>query len=227
MATREQSRGKCCFCGREMSKGGLTRHLSACPERKAAIEVANQQPGREQAIYHLRAQDDWGGDYWLHLEVQGSATLGDLDYYLRAIWLECCGHLSMFSIGDWYGEEIPQSRTIHRVFKPGVEVNHVYDFGTSSYTKIECRDVRKGKPLTDNPIFLMGRNSPPEILCMECDEPASWLCMECIAETEASGVLCEEHVESHPHDRYGEPLPIVNSPRVGMCAYSGPAEPPY
>ena len=29
----------------------------------------------------------------------GSATLEELDHYLRTIWLECCGHLSQFTIG--------------------------------------------------------------------------------------------------------------------------------
>ena len=29
----------------------------------------------------------------------GSAALEELDYYLRTIWLECCGHLSRITIG--------------------------------------------------------------------------------------------------------------------------------
>ena len=40
----------------------------------------------------------YGEGYWLHLETQGSATLEDLDHYLRVIWLECCGHLSSFAM---------------------------------------------------------------------------------------------------------------------------------
>lgn len=30
-----------------------------------------------------------------------------------------------------------------------------------------------------------------------------------------------------PHDDYGEPIELVNSPRLGMCGYTGPADPPY
>jgi len=37
--------------------------------------------------------------------MRGSATLTKLDDYLRAIWLECCGHLSKFTIGGWGGGE--------------------------------------------------------------------------------------------------------------------------
>ncbi len=44
------------------------------------------------------------------------------------------------------------------------------------------------------------------------------------------GFLCNEHAKNHPHDNYGEPLPLVNSPRLGQCSYDGPEateEPDY
>jgi hypothetical protein len=72
----------------------------------------------------------------------------------------------------------------------------------------------------------MVRNGMPETECMECDEPAKWLCSQCMMEGEDSGLLCAKHLKTHPHDDY-EPLPVVNSPRMGMCGYDGPARPPY
>ena len=71
----------------------------------------------------------------------------------------------------------------------------------------------------------MARNRVPEMLCVECDRPAGWLCLECLYEANEPGTwfLCEEHVKDHPHDQYGEPIPLVNSPRLGMCGYDGPA----
>jgi hypothetical protein len=227
MARRKQSRGQCIFCEREMTRGGLAKHLKSCSQRQAAIDAADQRPGEDQDLYHLQAQDTWGGDFWLHLEMKGSATLQDLDRYLRTIWLECCGHLSQFSIGGWSGDEIPKGTSIERVFKPGVELTHIYDFGTSSVTLIRAIAVREGKPLTTHPITLMARNSSPEVCCMECDQPASWVCMECFYELDEPGTLCDRHAEVHPHADYGGPMPLVNSPRVGMCGYAGPAEPPY
>ena len=173
MAARKQSRGKCAFCGREMTRGGLTKHLEACAEHKAAIEAANQASGKEQPLYHLVARDAWGGDYWLHLEMNGSATLKDLDRYLRAIWLECCGHLSQFSIGGWSGDEIPMSRRIERVFAPGLELTHIYDFGTESQTLVKAVGARMGQPLTKHPIYLMARNNAPEAVCAVCGQPAT------------------------------------------------------
>ena len=227
MSRRKQTRGKCNFCDREMTRGGLTRHLKSCPGRQAAIAAADQGEGHTQKIYHLQVYDAWGGDFWLHLEMRGRATLKDLDRYLRAIWLECCGHLSRFSVGGWGGDEINMGKWIENVFEPGVELEHIYDFGTSSHTMVKALDVRRGKPLSQHPIFLMARNDMPEVQCMECGQPASWLCMECMYEDDEPGWLCDEHAEDHPHDDYGGLMPVVNSPRLGMCGYTGPAEPPY
>jgi len=227
MSRKKQTRGKCAFCEREMTKGGLSRHLKTCPQRQEAIAAADQGRGKAQSIYHLQAQDAWGGDFWLHLEMNGSAPLDHLDGYLRSIWLECCGHLSQFSIGGWGGDEIGMSRRINQVFEPGVELEHIYDFGTSSHTMVKAVAVRQGKPLSKYPIYLMARNDTPQVQCIECEKAASWLCMECMYEDEVMGFFCDKHIETHPHDGYGDPVPLVNSPRVGMCGYCGPADPPY
>lgn len=175
----------------------------------------------------MQIQDAWSSNYWLHLEINGNAYLKDLDHYLRAIWLECCGHLSQFSVGGWRGQEIPKNRKIEHVFKPGVELTHIYDFGTSSETMIRAVDMREGHPLSKHPIYLMARNKMPDAVCSECGEPAGWLCMECLNEEGEWTTLCEKHAEEHPHKNYGEPFPLVNSPRLGRCGYDGSTEPPY
>ncbi len=205
----------------------MARHLRACPEREEVIAEANRKSGAGEPLFHLQVQDAWAGDYWLHLEMAGAAPLKDLDRYLRAIWLECCGHMSRFSDGGWGSREISFDAQAAQVFEPGVELTHIYDFGTSSETLVRVASAREGKATTPHPLALMARNEPPRATCMECEEDASWLCMECIYEHEKTGALCEEHAETHPHDDYGGLFPLVNSPRVGMCGYDGPAEPPY
>ncbi|UCC89593.1 MAG: hypothetical protein JSV81_09855 [Anaerolineales bacterium] len=227
MARRQETRGKCAFCGQELTRDGLAKHLSACSERQIAIEGANRRPGKVQTLHHLQVQDAWQGDYWLHVEMRASATLADLDDYLRAIWLECCGHLSQFCVGGWDGKKIAKRRQVKEVFEPGVELTHIYDFGTTTMTLIKGVAMREGKALTPRPIALMARNEPPQVECIECGQPASWLCIECLNELSEWGWLCDEHAREHPHEDYGEPVPLVNSPRVGMCGYYGPAEPPY
>jgi len=227
MPRGKQSKGKCAYCGQEIAKNGVTKHLATCPQRQDAVAKAERKKGNPETLYHLRIQAAGLSEFWLDLEMRGSATLKDLDSYLRAIWLECCGHLSRFSVGGWSGREIAMKRKADEIFRPGVELTHIYDFGTSSETLIKVVGMREGKPTTSRPIALMARNVMPECECIECKQPAAWLCMECVIEEETWGTLCDEHAETHPHDNYGEPVALVNSPRLGLCGYNGPAEPPY
>jgi hypothetical protein len=227
VAGRKQSKGSCAYCGKEATKSGMSKHLATCPERQAAIAQAEKKKGSSEVLFHLRVQDAYRGDFWLDLEMRGSKTLQDLDTYLRAIWLECCGHLSQFSFGRGFADEVGMRRKIGEVFATGAQVTHIYDFGTSSETLVKAVGVREGKPTIPKAIALMARNNMPENQCIECDQSATHLCIECLIEEETWGTLCDKHVESHPHDNYGEPIPLVNSPRLGMCGYDGPADPPY
>ena len=135
MTRRKQPRGKCAYCGKEFVKGGMLGHLPACRRRKEIVAASDRKPGAKVGITHLRVTDHWRRDFWLDPEMQGLATLRDLDQYLRRIWLECCGHLSMFSTGGWGDiDEIPMTTRIDQALQPGVELVHIYDFGTSSET---------------------------------------------------------------------------------------------
>ncbi len=232
-----QIRGICFFCKRELAKSGLSRHLTTCPKRLEAQAEAERGARRRQTLYHLQVRDAWSGDYFLHLEMRGTATLHDLDEYLRAIWLECCGHLSAFEIDGvtydsdadpfgWSDHFLMKDVKANSVFRPGLEMNYQYDFGTTSELTIKVIAQREGRPLSDHPIFLMARNlfEPPP--CMVCGAPATWLCTECLYDrADDRCELCDVHAEEHEHEEML--LALVNSPRVGMCGYSGPAEPPY
>jgi hypothetical protein len=204
----------------------VTKHLATCPSRQAAIAKAETGKAASEMLYHLRIEDAYRREFWLDLEMRGAKSLKDLDTYLRAIWLECCGHLSEFS-GGGLARTIGKQRKIQDVFADGGQLTHIYDFGTSSETVVKCVGVRAGKPTTSRPISLMVRNVMPTAQCIECEEAATHLCLECLIEQETWGTLCDTHTETHPHDNYGDPIPLVNSPRLGMCGYDGPAEPPY
>jgi len=224
---RKQSKGTCAYCGKEAAKGSMTKHLATCPQRQAAIDKAEQGKAATETLLHLRIQDAYRSEFWLDLEMRSSKSLKDLDTYLRGIWLECCGHLSQFSLSGGFASEVGKQRKIGEVFQRGGELTHIYDFGTSSETIVKLVDTREGKPTTSRPIVLMARNLMPDDRCIECGKPATHLCMECLIEAETWGTLCDEHTQVHPHDNYGEPIPLVNSPRLGMCGYDGPADPPY
>jgi hypothetical protein len=227
MTRTPESLGTCSFCDETVVKRSVIKHLSKCPQRLEKILTADAGARPQEKIWHLRVQAVGAKEYWLELEMTGSASLQSLDKYLRAIWLECCGHLSQFTVGGWGGTELGTARKANAVFEPGIVLRHLYDFGTTSETDIQALSFRLGQPLSKKPIYLMARNNPPDFSCQECGAPALWLCLECLYEDENTGFLCDEHVKDHPHDNYGEPMPVVNSPRMGMCGYEGPATPPY
>ncbi|HEX5870572.1 MAG TPA: hypothetical protein VFY65_09165 [Longimicrobium sp.] len=227
MSESGKTEGACVFCGKRATRGGMSRHLRSCAARKEAVAAADAGAGKPEMVIHLQVQSAHMDEFWLHLEMRGTATLEKLDDYLRAIWLECCGHLSQFSRGGWGGDKIGMTRKVQDVLLPETTLTHIYDFGTSTVLLVKAVDARTGKALGKHPITLMARNEMPAVACAECDQPGAYLCMECMYEGEGSPVLCEAHAESHPHDGYGPPMPLVNSPRSGECGYAGPAEPPY
>jgi len=160
----------------------------------------------------------------LHVEADAKAMLRDVDHFLRGIWLECCGHLSAFTIqGNRYtshpegmedpGLEIP----LKKVFTPGQKIVYEYDFGST--TELSVRVLSEGKgPGEDPPIRLLARNDPPSFSCLECGKPAMLVCTQCASSEEAA--LCQKCAQEH---ECGEEmaLPLVNSPRAGVCGYTG------
>jgi hypothetical protein len=227
MAERPQSRGECAYCGAVIARGGASRHLDACARRREAIAQADSGGGARELLLHLRVTAEGSSEFWLDLEMRGSASLKTLDTYLRAIWLECCGHLSRFSAGASWGSDISMRRKAADVFRPGLTLVHEYDFGTSSYTQIRVAGERTGVPTTRHPIALMMRNVMPEAQCGRCDQPATHLCPPCHDEMEPVYLFCAEHAKKHRHRDYEGTIALVNSPRMGMCGYEGPADPPY
>ena len=82
------TQGTCTTCQRRMAKAAMTRHVASCGRSErgpAALVMSVTDRGAP-------------GDYWLHLELPASTPLRTLDRFLRDLWLECCGHLSMFEI---------------------------------------------------------------------------------------------------------------------------------
>src|SRR5579863_2361800 len=88
--------GTCYFCQEKFSKQSMTQHLKACKQRKASFSVSS---GEEKTnLFHLVVEGTYAPDYWMHLEMPADLKLDDLDMFLRKTWVECCGHLSAFTI---------------------------------------------------------------------------------------------------------------------------------
>ncbi|GFP19001.1 hypothetical protein HKBW3S03_00505 [Candidatus Hakubella thermalkaliphila] len=224
--TRYMSEGKCSFCNATFSKAAMTRHLKSCKQRKAASETpAEKRNLQKTKSFHLVVEGRDLPEYWMHLCAPANATLEDLDDFLRDIWLECCGHLSAFTIeGTIYSispmreyEERGMKIRLGDILGPGMKFYHEYDFGTTTDLTLRVVSELEGEAKSKS-MQLLARNDPPPIACESCGKIATLVCTECI--WSGGGWLCDECAREH---ECGEEmfLPVVNSPRVGMCGYAG------
>lgn len=227
--------GTCQLCEKTYTNRGMGRHLGSC------LPDVDDGP-----IWHLQVVGQRRSDYWLHLAVADTTLLSTLDEFLRDLWVECCNHLSAFSIDDQRYER-PYDDSVagggHRTQSMAVELGSVatnddsfgytYDFGSStaldvrvvgtgdwSMTALEAR----GTETDHEGIVLLARNHPPTIDCAACDASATTICQTCLRDPAADAWFCESCASTHENDcDRAQYLPVVNSPRVGVCGYRGPA----
>lgn len=199
------SKGNCYLCGRLISKSAFKKH----------ILNAHFHEDEGQDCIVLKVEDTDSKMYWLYLDISATSTLKTLDTFLRKIWLECCGHMSAF-YDPCYGE-ISMSRKIAD-YPVGFSFLYEYDFGDTTQLKITIVAHAK-RPKQRTAIRLLGRNEVYHFACQNCGKYADYICVECLWE-DRNPFLCEACVEDHEHGE--EPLlPVVNSPRMGVCGYCG------
>jgi len=223
---KQTSKGQCNLCGDTFSKSAMTKHLKSCKQKQA--DSATSTPDkvlRKVQVFHLVVEGLYSPDYWMHLEVPADSKLEVLDRFLRDIWLECCGHMSMFNIQDKRYSVAPMTdfdeknmkTRLDAVLSPGIKFSHEYDFGSTTYLKLKVVSQEQ-KQIRSKGVVILARNEPPSYPCMSCGKTAAHICTECMWAGE--GCLCEECAEEHECEEEMF-LPIVNSPRVGVCGYTG------
>ena len=89
MPRKPENPGTCAYCGETVTKRGVGKHIEKCSRRLEVRQSAEAGSRPVETLWHLRVQDAYDKDFWLDLEMTGSASLNTLDKYLRAIWLEC------------------------------------------------------------------------------------------------------------------------------------------
>ena len=222
---RQVSQGKCNLCGGTFSKQAMTKHIKSCMKKEDACGTPAKQSSRKKETFHLLVEGRYSPDYWLHLEVPADVKLEVLDSFLRQIWLECCGHMSAFTIEGQVYSVSPMSEfddksmnfRLNKVLEPGMKFYHEYDFGSTTHLALKV--VSEGESeLKGKDIQVLARNEPPKILCDYCGKIATQVCTECLYSDE--GWLCDGCAAQHQCDEEMF-LPVVNSPRVGMCGYTG------
>ena len=201
--------GTCELCKRQASKSQMTRHVATCA-------ADHDSSGTEESIVQFRI--DAAGDprYWLHVEARSEAPFQQLDSLLRHVWLECCGHMSAFRIGD--SELSMHAKIGSGLHRKGLVFTYEYDFGSTTTLTGHVLGTRKGR-FGRAAVRLLARNDAPAWRCEECSQPATTVCPFCIHD--GSYLFCEAHARKHPCAEEEVYLPVVNSPRMGICGYVG------
>ncbi len=201
MANRKQQKGPCYLCGVEKSKGYMGRHL-----------LAEHYPEEGNESCYLLKVEDVDRNYWLFIDIPLVSSLQDLDEFLRAVWLECCGHMSAFMPQHAYREL--SKGTVMGEFLPGTVIGYEYDFGSTTSLLITfVQKVNRKKEKKE--VRVLARNNPYRYECEKCGMQAAWI----DASEWPARMYCNECVKKMGNAEFL--LPVVNSPRMGVCAYCG------
>lgn len=218
------------MCKATFSQRTMARHLRICKEEHVPSPSPDRLKDRQVSILHMMVEGRHAPEYWMHFEVPTSARLADVDRFLRETGLDCCGHLSAFTIqgreylsdlDDDYDEDAENMDVpVGAVLTSGSKFHHLYDFGTATELTLKIVSRREAS-VRSKRIKLLARNEPPSIPCEMCGIVAVWVCPQCL--DGAVGWVCNKCAGQHECGREML-LPVVNSPRVGMCGYTGEIE---
>ncbi len=207
---QKRSPGTCLLCGKEIAPRTAKGHLEVCLGKR-------KSEGLPSRLFLMKVEGHGYGNYhyWMYLLMPEHAKLKDLDKFLRKTWLECCGHLSQFRVGR--NITFPMGREIADMLLPSMELLYDYDFGSTTTLKVSVVSVGGGST-GKRKVELVASNNAPKPTCELCGDAATFICPQCAYEE--SGWLCEKCLEKHDCG-LGAFLPVVNSPRTGVCGYTG------
>lgn len=117
-------------------------------------------------------------------------------------------------------EEQDMSYDIRDVLKVGDKFSYEYDFGSTTSLRLKVIAEREGYFRKDeDPVRILARNLQPVIPCRECGQPATKV--EPGYAAALYGALCDKCAKKVDEYADEEFLPVVNSPRTGVCGYAG------
>ena len=190
MPRRPENPGTCAYCGEVITRRRVSKHLDKCPKRQEALEIATASGRPVETLWHLRVQDAYISDFWLDLEMTGSASLDKLDRYLAR-------HLA----GMLRPPEQVHDRWLGRDgCGQGAQGGLDLRAGPGAAPPVRfwhhLRDRYQSRLLPGRPSDQQTPDSPrwratrcPESVCQECGQEAKWLCIECLYEENKTGHL--------------------------------------
>ena len=207
--------GNCYICGKTLGKVAMKNHIL----KEHAVN------GDEKCVL-LRIEGAYDKEYWLFVDVEKNKTLGSLDDFMRRIWLECCGHESIFNVGkhddhddgSYYDDDNGKAYKLKQ-FPVGYKIIHEYDMGTTTKCLITLvKETRR--PKQKAAVRLLARNEPLVYTCATCGKSAGFICQERRYKCD-NPYYCLECAKERDPSGFGTLLPITNSPRNGECGYDG------
>lgn len=199
------SKGKCRICEKEYKRSGFNRHLSSHLKKVTSKGIK---------FYHVYID---ANPFFLHLLMPHNTKFEDIDYLLRRMWLECCGHLSDFMIDR---DTIPMNHKVGNYFYKGFKCEYVYDWGSSTYLDLSVINEYK-LTLKDKSqdIQVLARNEALVFKCRKCKKDADFIHINEMYEN-PEPFYCESCADKSGDEEYYF-LSTCNSPRMGVCAYDG------
>ncbi|HEV7736067.1 MAG TPA: hypothetical protein VGO47_01680 [Chlamydiales bacterium] len=215
-----KTKGKCSKCNETYSPAKGTAHLVSC------VLQSFQSSQSSTEGYLLRIS--WAEQpnlYWMFVTIPRNASLSLLDAFLRDVWLECCGHLSQFTIGGRrymsHTESGNPSQSMKnqmgQVLSAGMKFEYVYDMGSSTDLEIEVVETVAACP--QKKVTILMQNEPPAFPCESCKKAAEIICSLC-GETTCSTCSEDHSCVINEGDTYML-MSLANSPRAGVCGYEG------
>ncbi|MGE0690726.1 MAG: hypothetical protein AB7O87_09030 [Candidatus Nitrosocosmicus sp.] len=244
------SNGKCSYCLSSFSENTIKKHLLSCKSRQDFFKefeeksTSNSKGNRPKKVdevtyYLLKISSAEYPEYWLYVDLSEVSTLHNLDTFLRDTWLECCGHLSSFVVDEvTYESQVDrlagskQDSKSMRIklgelsLEKGMFIPYEYDYGSPTLLDIKVVSSQKVTTTKNRSklIEISARNDDIDYRCYGCKkEKATEICTICIYEKEGGrkqSSFCKSCASEH---ECGEDMtsPVVNSPRSGICGYTG------
>jgi len=217
--SRFVTEGKCYYCSKVVTKHVMMKHLDTCDKGLLSKDLLSD----EKCFPYFHILADAYDIYWMHIAVSASAKLRELDKFLRDTWLECCGHVSTFKIDGFVYSSYPEESFCEKsmlcklftLLSHGMEFIYEYDSALTTEINLKVLGELELEP-GHKKIEIMARNEPVEFICSSCPGKASFVCSYC--EWDGTVFLCKSCAMAH---RCGVDmlLPVVNSPRMGICRY--------
>ncbi|MGH4124266.1 MAG: SEC-C metal-binding domain-containing protein [Clostridium sp.] len=218
-------KGKCYYCNEELTERTIKRHVKGCKNRKEKIKEVMESSKKNKSQYVLSIVPQYGSkEYCLYIAIDINSTLENLDSFLRNIWLECCGHLSSFIIGDVnydssvevdsefsFNDETMDFK-LKQVISVGDKFRYDYDFGSTTTLKLEViEEYLTGEKHSE--IEIIARNEEIQNFCTNCNKKAEYF--DYAEEKFFCGDCIDEDTDMVDVPKY------TNSPRDGVCGYEG------